>query len=96
MKIEHKQEGQDGIFYAGTEDEHKAEMIYKMTDGNKMIIEHTEVDDALRGQHVGNHLVKAAVDYARANGIKILALCPFANAVLKKNPEYSDVLFEKK
>ena len=45
--------------------------------GRKMIIEHTEVSDELRGQNVGYQLVHTAVEYARANNIKIIPLCPF-------------------
>lgn len=67
-------------------------MTYTMPAANKMIIEHTEVSDELRGQNAGYQLVHAAVDYARANNIKIIPLCPFANSVFKKKPEFADVL----
>jgi predicted GNAT family acetyltransferase len=37
--------------------------------------------------------VNRAVEYARANDMKILPLCPFANAVFKKKAaEFGDVL----
>lgn len=70
-----------------------AEMVYTQPATNKMIIEHTEVSDELRGQKVGNQLVAAAVDFARKQDIRIIPLCPFANAVFKKTPAYNDVLF---
>jgi hypothetical protein len=57
-----------------------------------MIIEHTEVNDELKGQNVGFQLVKTAVEFARANNIKIIPLCPFANSVFKRKPEFADVL----
>ena len=60
---------------------------------DKMIIEHTEVSDELKGQNVGYQLVHTAVEYARTHNIKIVPLCPFANAVFKKKPEYADVLY---
>ena len=69
-----------------------AEMAYTMASPNKMIIEHTEVSDELSGKNVGNQLVHTAVEYARTKEIKIIPLCPFANSVFKKNPEYADVL----
>jgi predicted GNAT family acetyltransferase len=59
-----------------------------------MIIEHTEVDDKLRGKNVGNQLVQYMVDYARTNNIKVIPLCPFTHSVFKKKPEYADVLFK--
>ena len=69
-----------------------AEMTYSMA-GDKAIIDHTDVSDALRGTGTGGKLVAAAVEWARANGKKILPLCPFAKSVFDKTPAYRDVLF---
>jgi predicted GNAT family acetyltransferase len=63
-----------------------------MASPDKMIIEHTEVSEELKGQNVGYQLVKTAVDFARAHNIKIIPLCPFANSVFKKKPELAEVL----
>ncbi len=58
-----------------------------------MIINHTEVDDSLKGKNVGYQLVNAAAGFARLNHLKNFPLCPFANAVMKKKKaEYADVL----
>jgi predicted GNAT family acetyltransferase len=57
-----------------------------------IIIDHTDVSDALRGKGAGKQLVSAAVDYARKNNIKILPLCPFAKSVFEKVKEFQDVL----
>lgn len=92
MLIQHKQNGSKGLFYAGDEDNHLAEMTYTIPAPNKLIIDHTEVSDELRGKNVGYQLVHTAVEYARANNIKIIPLCPFANSVFKKNPDFADVL----
>jgi predicted GNAT family acetyltransferase len=92
MLIQHKQVGDKGMFFVQNEGAILAEMSYTMGAGDKMIIEHTEVSDELRGKKVGNQLVETAVEYARAHHIKIRALCQFAHAVLKRNSEYSDVL----
>jgi predicted GNAT family acetyltransferase len=67
-----------------------AEMTYTMA-GDKMIIDHTEVDDALRGTGAGRRLVESAVVWARAEHKTILPLCPFARSVFDKTPEYADV-----
>jgi uncharacterized protein len=92
MTIQHTQLEKKGYFFVGEENNRLAEMTYTLPFPNKMIIEHTEVSDALRGQNVGYQLVDAAVEYARANNIKIIPLCPFANSVFKKKPELQDVL----
>ena len=92
MQIEHKKIGTKGLFYVDGAKEPLAKMIYTMPSPEKMIIEHTEVSEELKGQNVGVQLVKTAVDYARANHIKIIPLCPFANSVFKRKSEFADVL----
>ena len=57
-----------------------------------VIIDHTEVDGALRGTGASGKLVRAAVEWARAEKVRILPLCPFARHVFDKTPEYEDVL----
>lgn len=92
MQIQQKQNGNKGLFFVGEEDNKLAEMTYTLPAAGKMIIDHTEVSDELRGKNIGYQLVYAAVNYARNNNIKIIPLCPFANSVFKKKPEFHDVL----
>ncbi|AOY00077.1 GNAT family N-acetyltransferase [Jeongeupia sp. USM3] len=71
-----------------------AEMTYSPLGDDRFIIDHTDVDQAYGGQGIGYQLVDAAVAHARANGMKILPLCPFAASVFKKKgDEYADVRF---
>ena len=93
MLIQNKKIGNKGLFFVEVDGNILAEMTYTMSSEDKMIIEHTEVSDQLKGQSVGYQLVHTAVEYARTHGIKIIPLCPFASAVFKKKPEYADVLF---
>jgi len=51
-----------------------------------LVLVHTEVPPSLRGHHLGDALVKAALDSARADGLKIVAVCPFVRAYLRKHP----------
>jgi predicted GNAT family acetyltransferase len=92
MTIQHKRTGSKGMFYVEYEGEIAAEMIYTMPSEDKMIIEHTEVDEVLQGQNVGYELVHAGVEYARHHGLKIIATCPFARAVLQNKPDWADVM----
>jgi uncharacterized protein len=95
MLIQNKKVGNKGMFFVENEGHILAEMVYSMPSPDKMIIEHTEVSDELKGQHVGNQLVYTAVEYARTHNIKIVPLCTFANAVFKRKPEYADVLYHQ-
>ncbi len=92
MNIQRIEHGSKGAFIIKENNERLAEMTYSKAGDSLIIIDHTEVSDALRGKGAGKQLVTAAVDYARANQLKILPLCPFAKAVFDKTPEFNDVL----
>ena len=92
MLIQNKQVGGKGMFYVGQDGAILAEMVYSMPSPNKMIIEHTEVDDSLGGKGVGLQLLNTAVDYARTHNVKIVPMCPFAKSMFDKKPELRDVL----
>ena len=47
---------------------------------------HTEVPEALRGRGFGETLVKGALEAARAEGVRVVAVCPFVRAYLTKHP----------
>lgn len=67
-------------------------MTYSRANENLVIIDHTEVSDELRGQGAGKKLVYALVEWARANDIKVMPLCPFANSVFRRDLSIHDVL----
>jgi len=67
-------------------------MIYSYAGPKKIIIEHTEVSEKLKGKGVGYKLVEEAVVFMREHDLKTIPLCPFANAVFKKKKEYADRL----
>ena len=92
MLVQHKKNNGKGFFYIGEEDNRLAEITYTMPSPVKMIIDHTEVSDERRGKNAGYELVAAVVEYARANSIKIIPLCPYADSVFKKKTEFHDVL----
>ena len=70
----------------------EAELTFSRASDKLIIIDHTGVPDAFRGQHVGVALVRRAVEDARAGGYKILPLCPFAAAQFRRHSDWSDVL----
>lgn len=81
--------------YVYRADGHEAEMTFSRVGTSQIIIDHTGVPDAFRGQGVGVALVTRAVEDARASGIKIRPLCPFAAAQFRRHPEWHDVLVER-
>ena len=89
--ITHERSDHKGAFVMERDGKRLAEMTYSMA-GIRAIIDHTTVDDALRGTGAGKKLVEAAVQWARTEKLKILPLCPFAKSVFDKTPAYADVL----
>lgn len=92
MEIIQKNNKIDGVFQAIDEGNIAGEMFYIWSGDDKIIIEHTEVDEAYGGQGIGKKLVLKSVDFARENKIKIEAECSFAQKVFDKTDDIKDVL----
>lgn len=92
MRIQHGEHGRKGAFYIEENGEWIAELTYFRSAPGVITIDHTEVDEELRGEGIGEDLVKAGVEYARANNLKIRPLCPFAKKVIEENSDLRDVL----
>jgi predicted GNAT family acetyltransferase len=60
-------------------------LAYERTP-RSLIFVHTEVPPALRGHHLGDKLIEAAISAAHAEGKGIVAVCPFVKAYLRKHP----------
>ena len=91
MQIQRDEHGRRGAFYIDENGEWIAELSY-IKDNGTMTIDHTEIDEKLRGEGIGQDLVGAAVAYARENGLKIKAVCPYAKKVIDRTPEFQDVV----
>ncbi|HEY3429244.1 MAG TPA: GNAT family N-acetyltransferase [Cyclobacteriaceae bacterium] len=92
MQIQLDQSASKGMFFVEENGEKLARMTFSKAGDNLIIIDHTEVSDALRGKNIGRQLVAAAVDHARKKNLKIIQLCPFTKSVIDKTPAYQDVL----
>jgi predicted GNAT family acetyltransferase len=68
------------------------QMTFSRARDDLIIIDHTEVDDSLKGKGGGLRLFNGMVDWARNTGTKIMSTCPFANSMFERHPESRDVL----
>lgn len=59
-----------------------------------LLIKHTEVVPAEEGKGYGSALMKQLLDHARAQGKKVIPICPYAAAFIRKHPEYRDLVRE--
>ena len=72
-------------------DGHPCVADYRLASG-VMTITHTEVAPRLEGRGIAGALVQAALDHARAAGLKVRPLCSFARAYMRRHPETSALL----
>lgn len=79
-------------FYIGNEYNSEAEVHFVRVGDSRIILDHTHVAEHLRGQNVGQQLVKAAVEYAKKEKLQVIPLCPFAKAEFEKHPEYQELV----
>lgn len=56
--------------------------------GDVMTITHTIVPSAIGGRGIAGALVKAALDHARAEGLKVVPQCSYADTWMRRHPDY--------
>lgn len=70
---------------------HEAELLYSLR-GDRMVIDHTGVPDAIGGRGVAAALVKSALEHARAQGWRVVPACSYSAAYVQRHPEYADLV----
>jgi uncharacterized protein len=60
--------------------------------GKVMMLTHTGVPQALRGRGIAAALVQAALDHARAKGLKVRPDCSYAELYMQRHPETLELL----
>ena len=83
IDIQHQPEQQR---FEATLDGHRGANEYRI-DGGVMTIIHTEVAAELEGKGVAGALTQAALDYAKARGLKVKAVCSYARGYMQRHPE---------
>lgn len=82
----------NGYFYIEINGNTEAKMTFVFAGTDKIIIDHTEVNEGHNGKGFGKMMVAKAVAFAREKNLKIIPLCPFAKKIFEKTPEFKDVL----
>ena len=85
--IEHQPERRR---FEATLDGHHGRIEYRLGDG-VMTVEHTEVDPALEGRGVAGGLVRAALEHARREGLKVDAECSYTRSYMERHAETHDL-----
>lgn len=63
---------------------------YRIADG-VITFTSTQTPPAIRGRGVASELIRGALQFARARGLKVRAACSFVVDYLARRPEFSDV-----
>ena len=61
---------------------------------NRLRLMHTEVPPELRGHRYAEVLVRAGLEYARSEHLRVVPFCPFVRAFLARHPEYEPLVDE--
>jgi predicted GNAT family acetyltransferase len=56
------------------------------------VLVHTEVEPRAEGTGLGSQLVTEALDDIRARGLRVVPLCPFVAAYIRRHPDYADLV----
>ena len=64
---------------------------YRRQDG-RLLITHVETPPALQGGGVAGRLMDGVVAAARAEGAKIVPICGYAAAYMRRHKEHADLL----
>jgi predicted GNAT family acetyltransferase len=60
-------------------------------DGDRIVLTHTEVPDAMSGQGVGSKLVAGVLDRIRSEDKKVVAQCEFVASFMRRHPGYQSL-----
>jgi len=63
-------------------------------EGATVVFTHTEVPEEAEGQGVASALTRAALDWARTEGLSVVPMCPFFAAYMARHRETHDLVRE--
>ena len=87
----HEDDGSRGAFFIVRDGVRVAEMTYGHMEDQRVVVDHTLVDPALRGQGVARVLLDAAVAWARKSGVRIVPACSYVAVVFSRDSTFADV-----
>lgn len=71
-------------------DGHLSKLDY-IRDGKNFVITHVGVYPEHRGQGLAAKIVEAGLDYARQNALRVIPMCSYAAAYIRRNPQYREL-----
>ena len=62
------------------------------TEPGLVVLVHTDVASSAEGSGLGSELVAGALDDIRSRGLRVVPLCPFVAAYIRRHPEYASLV----
>ncbi len=90
--IAHEETSRGGAFVCTRQGARVGELTYQRVGEKLVILDHTFVDESLRGQGLARELLDAIVAWARATQTRIRPACSYAVAVFARDKSIADVL----
>ncbi len=81
--------------YVARSPEGEGELTYTHRGPGVISADHTGVPDAMSGQGVGRALIDAMLADAKAEGFRVIPICPYVRAQYAKHPEWADLFTTK-
>lgn len=63
-----------------------------LREGDRVVMTHTEVPQAIQGRGYGSALAEAALRWARDSGLRVVPACPFVLAFVRRNRSWQDII----
>lgn len=82
----------EGQFEARLGEDAAGFIAYRMQRDNVYVMLHTEVRAEYEGQGVAHKLVHDALELVKAEGSRIVPLCPYVQSYLRRHPEYEELV----
>ena len=76
--------------FEATIDGYRSKLDY-IQEGKNFVITHVGVHPTLRGQGVAGKIVEAGLKYARENSLRVVPMCSYAAAYIRRNPQHREL-----
>jgi uncharacterized protein len=60
-------------------------------DKDTFLIAHVGVDPEYRGRGIAGKLTQAGLEYAKAKSLRVIPMCSYAAAYIRRNPQYIEL-----
>lgn len=64
-------------------------------EGDTIVMTHVGVPHEFRGQGVAAAIAKAGLEYARSKSLRVIPVCSYVAAYIRRNPHYAELTRHK-